>query len=90
VTDEIRSTHEWTDTHIERHHRNGALTPAERVVAGLVAEGLTNPQIADRLSISRHTAETHVKHIFAKVGVSSRAALAAMVASRQLETDPMG
>lgn len=60
-----------------------ALTRAEMAVARLVAEGLSNPQIADRLYISRHTAETHMKHIFAKLGISSRAELAARVA-RQL------
>jgi DNA-binding CsgD family transcriptional regulator len=60
----------------------GALTQAETVVARLVAEGLSNPQIASRLCISRHTAETHMKHIFAKLGVSSRAELAARVASQ--------
>jgi class 3 adenylate cyclase len=59
-----------------------ALTRAEVAVARLVAEGLSNPQIAKRLYISRHTAETHMKHIFAKLGVSSRAELAARVASR--------
>lgn len=56
------------------------LTTMERAVAGLVAEGLSNPQIAQRLYISRHTAETHMKHIFAKLGLSSRAELAALVA----------
>jgi len=58
------------------------LTRAELAVARLVAEGLSNPQIAKRLYISRHTAETHMKHIFAKLGVSSRAELAARIASR--------
>jgi class 3 adenylate cyclase/DNA-binding CsgD family transcriptional regulator len=57
-----------------------ALTRTESAVARLVAEGLSNPQIAKRLYISRHTAETHMKHIFSKLGVSSRAELAATVA----------
>jgi DNA-binding CsgD family transcriptional regulator/tetratricopeptide (TPR) repeat protein len=52
------------------------LTRAEHKVAELVAEGLSNPQIAKRLYISRHTAETHLKHIFAKLNISSRAQLA--------------
>jgi DNA-binding CsgD family transcriptional regulator len=59
-----------------------ALTRAESAVARLVADGLSNPQIAKRLCISRFTAETHMKHIFAKLGVSSRAELAAMIARR--------
>jgi class 3 adenylate cyclase len=67
---------------VERPAAN-ALTRAETAVARLVAEGLSNPQIAHRLYISRHTAETHMKHIFAKLGVSSRAELAARVASQR-------
>lgn len=66
----------------QRRPAAGALTPAEAAVARLVAEGLSNPQIANRLYISRHTAETHMKHIFAKLGIASRAELAARVASR--------
>ena len=42
----------------------------------LVAEGCSNPQIAQRLYISRRTAEHHVQHVYAKIGVSSRAAAA--------------
>lgn len=60
-----------------------SLTPTERTIADLVAEGLTNPQIAERLYISRRTVQTHVSHIFAKVGISSRAQLAAGVARRR-------
>jgi pimeloyl-ACP methyl ester carboxylesterase/DNA-binding CsgD family transcriptional regulator len=55
-----------------------ALTDAERRVAHLVAEGLANSEVAERLYVSRYTVETHLKHVFAKVGVSSRAELAAM------------
>ena len=40
----------------------------------LVAQGLTNAEIATRLFISRRTAEHHVQHIYAKIGTSSRAA----------------
>ncbi|MPZ62331.1 MAG: hypothetical protein GEU93_13765 [Propionibacteriales bacterium] len=57
-----------------------SLTRTENAVAELVAEGLSNPQIGQRLFISRHTVETHVKHIFRKLSVSSRAELAAEVA----------
>jgi DNA-binding NarL/FixJ family response regulator len=45
-------------------------------VLGLVAEGCSKAQIAQRLVISRRTAEHHVQHIYAKIGVSSRAAAA--------------
>ncbi|GGV36689.1 LuxR family transcriptional regulator [Actinomadura cremea] len=59
-----------------------ALTPTERNIAALVAEGLTNPQIAERVFISRYTVETHLKRIFTKLDVRSRAELAARVVAR--------
>ena len=45
-------------------------------VAALVAEGLTNVQVGERLFISRHTVDSHLRHIYAKLGVSNRAELA--------------
>lgn len=57
-----------------------SLTPTERTVAALVAEGLSNPQIGERLFISRRTVQAHLAHMFAKLGISSRAQLAAQVA----------
>jgi DNA-binding CsgD family transcriptional regulator len=54
-----------------------ALTGTERSVASLTAEGLTNPEIAGRLFISRYTVETHLKRVFGKLGVRSRTELAA-------------
>lgn len=59
-----------------------ALTDAERRVVELAAEGLTNPQIGERLFISRRTAQTHLAHVFAKLGIASRVELAAEVARR--------
>ncbi len=56
----------------------GSLTEAERGIALLVAEGLSNPAIASRLFVSRHTVESHLKHAYAKLGVSSRVELAAL------------
>jgi DNA-binding CsgD family transcriptional regulator len=53
-----------------------SLTAREAEVAALVAEGLTNPQIAERLVVSRHTVESHLKRIFVKLGATSRAQLA--------------
>jgi DNA-binding CsgD family transcriptional regulator/tetratricopeptide (TPR) repeat protein len=55
------------------------LTPTESTVAHLVAEGLSNPQIAERLFVSRRTVQTHVAHIFTKLDITSRAQLAALV-----------
>ena len=54
------------------------LTPAEKKVIELVTEGLTNPQIAERLFVSTHTVQTHMKHVFRKLKVVSRAELAAL------------
>jgi DNA-binding CsgD family transcriptional regulator len=56
-----------------------SLTPTERTVIGLVAEGLSNPRIGDRLFISRRTVQTHLAHVFAKLDITSRAQLAAAV-----------
>jgi DNA-binding CsgD family transcriptional regulator len=56
-----------------------SLTATEREVSLLVAEGLTNGAVARRLYISPHTVNTHLRHVFAKLGVSNRVALAAVV-----------
>ena len=60
-----------------------SLTPTERTIVGLVAEGLSNPQIGERMYISRRTVQTHLAHVFAKLDISSRAQLAAEVTRRQ-------
>lgn len=53
------------------------LTPREREVVALLAEGLTNAQIADRLYISPRTAAVHVSNVLSKLGMGSRAEVAA-------------
>lgn len=55
------------------------LTPREREVAGLVAEGLSNRQIAEKLYVSERTAETHVQNILTKLGFTSRTQVAGWV-----------
>jgi DNA-binding CsgD family transcriptional regulator len=55
------------------------LSPRELEVAGLVAEGLSNPAIARRLYLSRPTIAHHVAHILTKLGFASRAQIAAWV-----------
>ncbi len=59
-----------------------SLTASERAVAGLVAEGLSNPQIGERLFVSRRTVQTHLAHIFGKLDLGSRSQLAAEVSRR--------
>lgn len=56
-----------------------SLTATERAVSQLVAEGLTNSAVARRLYMSPHTVNTHLRHVFSKLGVSNRVALAAEV-----------
>ena len=59
-----------------------ALTPMEAKVASAVAEGLTNSEVGARLFISKHTVDSHLRHIYSKLGVSNRAELATRVARR--------
>jgi DNA-binding CsgD family transcriptional regulator len=63
-----------------------SLTPTELEVAGLVAAGLRNEAIAQRLFMAPGTVKVHLTHVFAKLGVSSRAELAAQAATHTLPT----
>ena len=54
------------------------LTPREREVLALMVEGLNNPEIAERLVVSRSTAKAHVSNILSKLGVSNRGEAIAM------------
>ena len=79
-----------------RAHESGGLTRREREVAGLLAEGLSNRDIAAQLVISQRTVETHVDNILGKLGMTSRGQVASWVAaqgdvglrSRNLGSDP--
>jgi non-specific serine/threonine protein kinase len=60
-----------------------ALTRRERQVCELVAEGLSNRQIAERLVISQRTAESHVQNALTKLGFANRAQVAAWITTRK-------
>ena len=63
------------------------MTPREREVLSLLAKGLTNRQIAERLVVSEHTVHRHVTNILRKLDVPSRTAAAAQaVRAGLLET----
>ncbi|MER7004328.1 AAA family ATPase [Dactylosporangium sp. NPDC000555] len=62
------------------------LTPAERGVALRVADGLTNRQVAGELFLSRHTVDSHLRKIFAKLGLRGRVELANLVMRDRLNT----
>jgi DNA-binding CsgD family transcriptional regulator len=59
-----------------------SLTPVEGEVVRLVAEGLTNRQVGDALFIGAETVKTHLSHVYDKLGVRSRTALAAQFSER--------
>ena len=67
-----------------------ALTDTEMRVAALVAEGLSNPEVAERMFLSRRTVGTHVSHILTKLGVRSRSEIAALAARRAEGAAPIG
>jgi ATP/maltotriose-dependent transcriptional regulator MalT len=64
--------------------KRAGLTAREVEVLSLVAEGLSNPQIAERLVVSEHTVHRHLANVYAKLGVSSRAAAASLATQREL------
>ena len=57
----------------------GSLTKRELEIAELITDRLTNPQIADKLFLSKKTIETHIRNIFVKLGASSRVEVARIV-----------
>ena len=68
--------------------RNGwvALTDSELAVVGLVVQGMTNREVAERLFVSPHTVSTHLRHVFEKLRVNSRMELAGVAARHGVPT----
>lgn len=90
--DRVRTT--LRDVRVTRGRRSRAqrpaagwdsLTDSERHVARFVAEGLTNRQVAERMFLSRHTVDFHLRQVFRKLGINSRVELVA-IALEQGET----
>jgi predicted ATPase/DNA-binding CsgD family transcriptional regulator len=75
-----RSAETWT----QPVPRQGLLTAREREVVGLVARGLTSREIAEVLIVAERTVETHIDHVRAKLGVRSRAQIAAWAVEQGL------
>jgi non-specific serine/threonine protein kinase len=82
--DDTATPHSQAPDESENHARPASLTRREEEIAALVAQGLTNRQIASDLSISEHTAATHVRRILKKLELKSRAQIGAWVTERGL------
>jgi non-specific serine/threonine protein kinase len=70
----------------DRAAARSVLTRRELEVAALVSRGLTNRQVAEQLLVATRTIETHLEHIFAKLGVQTRAEVAAWAARQERPT----
>ena len=79
LDDAVAAVSRGRGPHNRPHSGWSSLTPTELEVAGMVADGLTNPEIGQRLFISRSTVKSHLSHVYAKLAISSRAELASMV-----------
>lgn len=65
----------WLQPATDQRDGWGELTAREREVVQLVADGLANAQVAELLQLSRYTVETHLKRVYAKLGLTSRVGL---------------
>lgn len=72
-----------SDFLLEPSRPSAVLTAREAEVAGLVAEGLTNQEIAQRLTVATRTVETHLENVREKLGFRSRAQIASWVTSQK-------
>jgi two-component system, NarL family, nitrate/nitrite response regulator NarL len=71
-----------TDIRIREAERRPVLSPRERQVLELTADGLTAPEMGSRLDVSTATVKTHMLHLYEKLGVSERAAAVAQAMRR--------
>ena len=65
-----------------------SLTPTEREIVDLVSAGMTNPEVAARLFMSRSTVKSHLSRIYQKLGLTNRTELAAFATANTAETPP--
>jgi DNA-binding CsgD family transcriptional regulator/tetratricopeptide (TPR) repeat protein len=84
VDEALRTTHPGGPPSEVGHDPSALLSRREREVAALVARGLANRAIAEQLIIGERTVETHVSHILAKLGFTSRAQIVAWASQRNL------
>jgi DNA-binding NarL/FixJ family response regulator len=70
------------------HDPVSTLSPREREVYDLLCDGLSNIEIARRLFISHATAKVHVRHVYDKLGIRSRTAIALSAANRRSQAAP--
>lgn len=84
VTLSARHDEDEVDVRVEHMDFPFELTRRELEVLTLIAGGLSNAQIAERLVTSPHTVTTHVEHILAKLALPTRAAAAALAAEHGL------
>ncbi|MDO5667352.1 MAG: response regulator transcription factor [Alcaligenaceae bacterium] len=68
VTTDQDALKEQVDSHTQEIH----LTEREFQILNLVASGLSNQEIADHIFLSRHTVETHIRHVYRKLAVTNR------------------
>lgn len=75
-TDALQADAHFQATVVNTRPPAGKLTPREREVAELAAQGMSNRQIAGELHLSVNTVQNHLRHVFEKLQISSRAELA--------------
>jgi DNA-binding CsgD family transcriptional regulator/tetratricopeptide (TPR) repeat protein len=73
--------------HRRADHGWNSLTPSEMKIVGLVSQGMSNPEIAAHLFLSRRTVQSHVSHILAKLNLHSRIDIAREASRRELAAD---